>query len=139
MCNFVKIYGNIFLVYVKLILPKRKNKDFRQEKLNKCWKLHLIIPPCIDVTHFLKFFVSLEVTNGHLFRFAFIAFACNVKNFATAIIFFSLFFSTANLNGLTKAAYRTFQICEATRVWLNSDTLEKRYVRNVYSNLKFRV
>ena len=94
MCNFVKIYGNIFLVYVKLILPKRKNKDFQQEKLNKCWKLHLIIPPCIDVTHFLKFFVSLEVTNSHLFRFAFIAFACNIKNFATAIIFFSLFFST---------------------------------------------
>ena len=39
-----------------------------------------------------------------------IAFACNAKSFAIAIIFFFLFFSTANLDRQTKAACGTFQI-----------------------------
>ena len=34
------------------------------------------------------------------------------------------YFSTTNLDGLTKATSRTSQICEAGRVWLNSDTEE---------------
>ena len=45
---------------------------------------------------------------------------------------FSSFFSftTANLDGLTKAACWIFYVCYARRVWLNSDTLEKGYVSN---------
>ena len=39
------------------------------------------------------------------------AFACNAKSFAIVIIYFFLFFSTANLDGLTKVAYQNFYIC----------------------------
>ena len=41
--------------------------------------------------------------------YAFIAFESNAKSFAIAII--SFVFSTANLDKLTKAACRIFQIC----------------------------
>ena len=34
MCNIVKIYGYIFLVYLKSILPKWEKKDFQLEKQN---------------------------------------------------------------------------------------------------------
>ena len=34
MCTFVEIYGNIFLVYLKSILPKQEKKDFQQENQN---------------------------------------------------------------------------------------------------------
>ena len=68
-----------------------------------------------------------------------IAFAWNVKSFAMTINLLFLVFSVANLNRLMKVSCRIFCICWATRLWLNSDTLEKSYVRNIYSNLKFRV
>ena len=35
----------------------------------------------------------------------------NAVSFTIAIIFFSLFFSTANLDALTKDAYQIFYIC----------------------------
>ena len=73
-----------------------------------------------------------------LFCCQFIAFACNTKSFAISI-FFHLFFSIANLDGLAKVACRVFQVCLATRVWLNLGIVEKLYVTNIYSSLKFRM
>ena len=53
--------GNIFLVYLKSILPISE-KNYRYKKR----KLHL------DVTHFVNLFISLGVTNSQLFLFALI-------------------------------------------------------------------
>ena len=36
-------------------------------------------------------------------------------------------------------AYRYFYFYEARRMWLNSDTLEKCHVTNIYCSLTFRV
>ena len=59
-----------------------------------------------------------------------VAFACNAKSFAVAIIFFSLFFSTANLDGLMKASCGTLQIFKARWVWLGRkrETLCDKYL-----------
>ena len=74
------------------------------------------------------FFFFAFACNAKSFVIPIIAFPCNAKRFAVAIIFFSFFFSTENLDRLTKVACRMFQICYARRVWPNSDTLENGFV-----------
>ena len=43
--------------------------------------------------------------------YSIIMFVYDEKTFAVAIIFFSLFFSTENLDGPTKVTYRIFYVC----------------------------
>ena len=52
-----------------------------------------------------------------------LAFAYNAKSFEIFIIFILIFFSTANLDDLTKIACRIFYIFKAGWVSSNSDTL----------------
>ena len=47
------------------------------------------------------------------------------------IILFSFFFSTANLNRLTKVACQLFHICQARQVQCNSDILENIFVKTL--------
>ena len=42
---------------------------------------------------------------------SFVAFECNAKSLASAIIFVFFFYSTANLDGLTKVSCQVFYIC----------------------------
>ena len=55
MCNFVEIYNNIFLVH-KILYYCNKKRKTSSEKQNWCGQLYF------DVTHFVKLFISMEVT-----------------------------------------------------------------------------
>ena len=87
---------------------------------------------------FITIYFSIKLVKYRIFKHI-NAIACNKKSFAIAIILFSFFFSTANLAGLTEVTCQIFFICETRRVWLNSDILEKHYVTNINTNLKYHL